>query len=107
VYRYYTGQTWARQATLRFQNNVQFVFVEPRGTHRLPAINNLDLRWEKTIPVRGLRLGVSADVFNVTNQGVPNSDSTFPNPINFSSGPSFGVPGVCVDPRLLLLGGGT
>jgi hypothetical protein len=104
VYRYYSGQTWARRATLRYEDHVKFVFVEPRGSRRLPPINNLDLRIEKSVRFRNVRLGLSADVFNATNQGVPNSDSTFPNPINFHSGPSFGVPGAWVDPRLLRVG---
>ena len=104
VYRYYSGQTWARRATLRYEGHVKNVFVEPRGSHRLPPINNIDLRIEKNARFRGVRLGLAADIFNVTNQGVPNSDSTFPNPINFNSGTSFGVPGAWVDPRLLRVG---
>ena len=104
VYRYTSGQTWARRATIRNLNQgFSRIWMEPRGSRRLPAINNLDLRVEKLVALgRSLRLSISADVFNVTNQGVPNSDVSFP--VNVDSGPFLGVPTAWVDPRLLRLG---
>ena len=104
VYRYTSGQTWARRATFRNLNQgFSQIWMEPRGSRRLPAINNLDLRMEKLVALgRSLRLGISADVFNVTNQGVPNSDVSFP--VSVDSGPFLGVPTAWVDPRLLRLG---
>ena len=49
------------------------VRIEPRGTRRVDASNVLDVRVEKTLPLRRARrtLGIYADVFNVTNRGVP------------------------------------
>ena len=104
VYRHTSGQTWARRATIRDLNQgSERIWMEPRGSRRLPAINNLDLRVEKQISVgRSLRMGISADVFNVTNQSVPNSDVSFP--VSVDSGPFLGVPTAWVDPRLLRVG---
>ena len=107
VYRYTTGRTWARRATIRNLGTFtsDSILVEQRGSRRLPAINNVDVRVEKLIPVNNaLRVGVAADIFNVTNQGVHNSSSGFPAPIIADSGPNFGVPGAWVDPRLLRIG---
>ena len=104
VYRYTSGQTWARRATIRDLNQgFSRIWMEPRGSRRLPAINNLDLRVEKLVALGpSLRLGISAELFNVTNQGVPNSDVSFP--VSVDSGPFLGVPTAWVDPRLLRLG---
>jgi hypothetical protein len=71
--------------------------VEPRGTRRLPAINQLDLRVEKTLRIRGTMLGAYVDVFNVSNQGVPESE--WPDVVNSVSGPNFGVPSLWRAPR--------
>jgi len=55
--------------------DTELVWVEPRGTRRLPAIKQIDLRVEKRFSLgRSRQLGISGDVFNLTNQGVPNSD---------------------------------
>ena len=103
IYRYTSGQAWARRAFMVFGGGGDAIKVEPRGSRRLPAINNLDLRIEKLIPVgRSARLGVSADLFNVTNQAVPNSDVDFP--VNVFSGPNLGDPWSWRDPRLLRIG---
>lgn len=66
------------------------------------AINNLDLRVEKIVS-RGSRrrLAVSADVFNVSNQEVPDSD--FGTPVFTGSGPNLGLPLVWRAPRQLCL----
>ncbi len=92
VYRYTTGAAWGRTfvATGLGQRSAS-ILAEPRGTRRVDAINNLDLRLEKTVPMGGSRrLGVYVDVFNVWNQGVPDSDWVVP--VNTSSGSSLGVP---------------
>jgi len=103
VYRYTSGQTWARRAVFRgLTQSFDYIWTEPRGSRRLPAINKLDLRVEKLFPVRRfLRLGLSAEVFNVTNQGVPNSDLFAP--IQVFSGPTLGEPLAWIDPRLVRL----
>ena len=99
VYVYRTGSTWERWA---FVGNPDGFFVfraEPRGSRRIPATNNLDLRIEKTFPLhRGSgTLGVFADVFNVANHGAASSFAIF-------SGSNFCQPNGWVDPRILRLG---
>ena len=65
-----------------------------RGTRRTDAGKELDLRIEKTFPLgsSGPTLGVYADVFNITNQGVPLalqvvevSGGTFGQPLQWAS----------------------
>jgi hypothetical protein len=104
VYRYTTGQAWGRTTNVAgFAQGTQRIRIEPMGTRRADAINRLDLRIEKHISVpRVGRLGLFADIFNVWNQGVPNSNVT--NTINDLSGPRFGEPIAWVDPRMLRAG---
>ncbi|MGE0816287.1 MAG: carboxypeptidase regulatory-like domain-containing protein [Vicinamibacterales bacterium] len=91
VYRYLTGGAWGRvfMATGLPQGN-EAIRVEPRGTRRLPAINQLDLHLEKAVSVRGRVLSSFVDVFNVSNQGVPDSESG--DVVIANSGPNLGVP---------------
>jgi hypothetical protein len=105
VYRYSTGQAWGRTATVTgLTQGQRRIRVEPAGTRRAPAIDRLDLRVEKTIQLRqrGSSIGIFADVFNVWNQGVPNSDADMA--IVDLSGARFGEPNTWVDPRMLRLG---
>jgi hypothetical protein len=104
VYRYTTGQAWGRQVFFAGLPSFERVRIEPVGTRRAPAINTADLRVEKMmrLPRSGGTLGVFADVFNVNNQGVPDSDVT--NAINDVSGPNFGVPNAWRSPRMLRVG---
>ena len=105
VYRYMTGQAWGRTAQVTgFAQGSQRIRIEPQGTRRADAINRLDFRLEKTLPFRrySATLGLFADVFNVWNQGVANSDVT--EAIFSNSGPRFGEPAVWVDPRMLRVG---
>jgi hypothetical protein len=103
VYRYLTGGAWGRAffATGLAQGG-EMIRVEPRGTRRLPAINQLDLHIEKTLRLRGRVLRGYADVFNVWNQGVP--DSEWPDPVNSNSGPNLGVPFLWRQPRQVRIG---
>jgi hypothetical protein len=104
IYRYMTGQAWGRGAMVTgFAQGTQTIRIEPQGTRRLDAINRLDVRVEKTSPVPRLgTVGLFIDVFNVCNQGVPNSDVT--NAVNGASGPRLGEPTAWVDPRMLRVG---
>jgi hypothetical protein len=103
VYRYMTGQAWSRTAVVTgFAQGTQRIRIDPQGTERLPAINRLDIRVEKTLSIHSSTLGLFADVFNVWNQGVPNSDVT--EAVMSNSGPRFGQPNAWVDPRMLRLG---
>jgi hypothetical protein len=98
VYRYTTGGAWGRVfLATGLPQGSEAIRVEPRGTRRLPAINQLDLRVEKTLRIRGTMLGAYVDVFNVSNQGVPESE--WPDVVNSVSGPNFGVPSLWRAPR--------
>ena len=103
VYRYLTGGAWGRTffATGLAQGS-ENIRAERRGTRRLPAINQLDLHIEKTVRLRGSILGGYVDVFNLWNQGVP--DSEWPDAVNSNSGPNFGVPFVWRQPRQARIG---
>ncbi|MGQ0736829.1 MAG: hypothetical protein ACT4QD_24650 [Acidobacteriota bacterium] len=105
VYRYTTGQGWGRVAFITgLPQGGQQVRIEPTGTRRAPAINRLDVRLEKTTRLPGTAgtIGLFFDVFNLFNQGVPDSDVT--NPIVQNSGARFGQPVAWVDPRMLRVG---
>jgi outer membrane receptor protein involved in Fe transport len=81
-YTYFTGDSWTRRSNVLLVDDgaggferydfstVPFrYFTEPRGSRRLEATNNLDLRaaWQREIGP-GL-FGLAVDVFNVFNQG--------------------------------------
>lgn len=104
VYQAHTGSAWGRATQLAGLQFVTFgVRVEPRGTRRTPALNALDLRLEKTFSIpRTGRAGVFADVFNVTNQGIPDPNAR--RPVIELSGPSFGQPQFWLPPRTLRAG---
>jgi hypothetical protein len=103
VYRYLTGGAWGRTfvATGLAQGG-EAIRAEPRGTRRLPAINQLDLHLEKTLRLRGRTISGYADVFNVSNQGAP--DSEWPDVVTSNSGPNLGVPFLWRQPRQVRLG---
>lgn len=105
IYRYVTGASWGRRATIRgLSQGSQTVRIEPIGTRRADAINNLDLRVEKTfnLAAAGRTVGLFVDVFNVNNQGVNNSESRLF--VIDSSGTTFGDPSRWIDPRTLRAG---
>jgi outer membrane receptor protein involved in Fe transport len=99
-YTYYTGDTWTPSTTCLLQSDGschQFpqgtvrYFAEPRGSRRLPAWNEVDLRAEYLLPFSSDRARLFLDVFNATNQGVATAVSTregsssFGNPSTYSS----------------------
>lgn len=96
-YRYSSGGAWGRTATIvgLAQGN-QAVRIEPRGTRRIEATSQLDARLEKTFRLRasGSTVGIYADVFNLTNQGVPLT-------VQEGSGATFGQPLAWTTPRTL------
>jgi hypothetical protein len=105
VYRYMTGATWGRTfPALGLTQGFESILVEPRGTHRVEAVNNLDLRVEAAVRLGARRhFSVFGDVFNVTNQGAPDSD--WVTPVFTMSGPSLGLPTVWRQPRQLRVSG--
>jgi Carboxypeptidase regulatory-like domain len=103
VFQYHTGLAWARSASLPNIQATYLVRMEPRGSRRTDALNQLDWRLEKTFDVGSMkRLGVFADVFNVTNQGIPDPSKLFA--VEFRSGTAFGQPLNWVAPRTLRAG---
>jgi hypothetical protein len=101
VYRFQSGRTWARSVTsFGAATQAGRVYVEPRGTRELDAVNTLDLRIEKTWkPSQKVgTLGLFVDLFNAWNQGVALR-------ITNISGPNFGVPVQWLDPRTVRIGG--
>ena len=105
VYRYITGAAWGRRATIRdLDQGSESVRIEPRGTRRVDALNNVDLRVEKTFVFgqQSRTAGLFVDVFNVNNQGIP--DSTISRPITDTSGSPFGDPRGWINPRLVRVG---
>ena len=105
VYQYITGAAWGRRAGIRgLDQGTETVRIEPRGTRRVDALNNFDFRAEKTFVFgrQSRSAGVFLDIFNVNNQGIP--DSTSSRPYTDTSGAHFGEPRVWIDPRLLRLG---
>jgi len=101
VYKYQSGRYWARSAAGRgfgAATEIGQIFVEPRATRQLGAVNTLDLRIEKTWnPATAWRIGGFADAFNLWNQGV--ALRVYP-----VSGPSLGVPIQWLDPRTVRAG---
>ena len=101
VFQYHTGSAWGR--VVRFTNIQPVTFgvrIEPRGTRRTAALRTLDLRLEKTISIaHARRVGLFADVFNATNQGIP--DPSMRRPVIEFSGPTFGQPQFWLAPRTL------
>ena len=101
VYRYMSGAAWGRTfPALGLAQGFETILAEPRGTRRVEAVNNLDLRVETTLRLGGGRhLSVFGDVFNVTNQGAPDSD--WVAAVVTMSGPSLGLPTAWRHPRQL------
>jgi hypothetical protein len=104
VYRYLTGGAWGRTFSARnLAQGPEAIRAEPRDTNRLPAINQLDLHVEKSLRLGSQTLGLFADVFNVWNQGVPDSEWGGEAVIS-ASGPNLGVPTLWRAPRQVRLG---
>jgi outer membrane receptor protein involved in Fe transport len=105
IYRYITGAAWGRRVGIRdLDQGSETVRIEERGTRRVDALNNFDFRVEKTFVFgrQSRSAGVFVDIFNVNNQGIPDSEDE--QPITDTSGSDFGKPLVWIDPRLVRLG---
>ena len=76
--------------------------IEPRGTRRLEGASILDLRLEKTFPLRGSSrsLGIYIDVLNLANSGVPLGMT-----IDERSGETYGEPISWATPRTVRIAG--
>ena len=78
------------------QGSVRY-FAEQRGSRRLPAKNELDLRAEWRRKIQQGELGLMLDVFNVTNQGRATE-------VEDRTGPNLGEPQTFNSPRNFRLG---
>jgi hypothetical protein len=105
IYRYITGAAWGRQTGIRdLDQGSETVRIEERGTRRVDALNNFDFRVEKTFAFgqQSRTAGVFIDIFNVNNQGIPDSEDR--RPVTELSGSDFGQPRTWIDGRLVRLG---
>jgi outer membrane receptor protein involved in Fe transport len=105
-YTYFSGDTWTPltpcvlgtadsdpdtgchifpQGTVRY-------FAFPRGSKRLPAYNEIDLRADWQIPLGPGTASLVFDVFNLTNQGVATAVSTRVTAANYSQPTTFTAP---------------
>ncbi|MEO8503646.1 MAG: TonB-dependent receptor [Acidobacteriota bacterium] len=111
-FTYYSGDTWNPRTTCLLmppdedgvrschdfpQGSVRY-FAETRGSRRLPAARQLDLRVEWTHALGGGQLGLVLDAFNLTNQG---RATVVEDRVNNAA---FGQPSSFNSPRQLRLG---
>jgi hypothetical protein len=115
-YRYFSGQTYAAEGLAseylidpdgspndpnnlaRFNQGRVRYFVDERGSKRLDATNNLNMRAEKFFSFeKGSRLGLFADIFNVFNKGEDTA-------VNVRYGRRFGDTVAFSSPRVTRLG---
>ncbi|HXU44534.1 MAG TPA: TonB-dependent receptor [Thermoanaerobaculia bacterium] len=100
-YTYLTGRAYTRRSScllanendtscIRFSQGTFRYFAEERGSRRLPARNEIDLRAEWQPKLGRGRVGVILDVFNATNQGRATSvedrdGASFDQPLTFNA----------------------
>jgi outer membrane receptor protein involved in Fe transport len=92
-----SGDPWARTFEFTGGKNVSSVVarVEPLGARRLPNINLMDVRLQKSLSMgRTRRLELRANVFNLLNTNVATTVSNL-------SGPNFGLVLARVLPRIV------
>lgn len=78
-YSYLSGEYWTPTVQIRglYQNGRPYVYMEPRGSEKLPSRNTVDLRLAKLFKVgRGITLNVFVDAFNVFNSDTVTSVNT-------------------------------
>jgi hypothetical protein len=114
-YTYFSGDTWTPRSDCLLTDDGNGVvgdgvlachdfpqgpvryFAEPRGTHRLAARNEVDLRIEWQRRFGSAQLSVIADIFNLTNQ-------TRATEVETSADQELGQPAAVNFPRNLRLG---
>ena len=98
-FQYLTGTPWAATRTVRLPQGPRSVFIEPRGSRRLPAQTLLDLRLWKVFCFEGnQRVELLVDVLNVFNETATEQVWS----TNFFS-PNFDVPIAPIKPRRAFL----
>ncbi|MCK7499660.1 MAG: hypothetical protein MZW92_61610 [Comamonadaceae bacterium] len=104
VYTYNSGRTWTKTTTLTEvdQATKPYLLLEPSGSTRMKANNNLDFRLEKTFAFGGTRFSLMLDIFNVLNQAIPwGQYGTY---VQVFYGDDMGLPLYVCDPRVFRLG---
>jgi hypothetical protein len=97
-----SGQPWARTVNFAAPAGQPIPTIvlrtEPIGARRLPDINLLHMRIEKSLHLsQGRKLALRLNIFNVTNINTEQS-------ITQLSGVNFGRPGGVLPPRIAELG---
>ena len=75
-------------------------FAEPLGGHGYPTLTNLDLRLEKEFRIKGIRMSVFGDAFNIFNDNAVTVVRTISNRTSYE----FQDPRTIVPPRIFQLG---
>lgn len=69
AFYYETGGTFTRVQSVRLNERRVDVFVEPRGSHRLDSLMQLDVRLAREFRAGGgRRVGIAAEAFNALNR---------------------------------------
>jgi hypothetical protein len=95
-----SGDAWARQVSFTGGQTIPQIRlrVEPIGTRRLPNLNIMNLRVQKSFFVRNNhKVGLQANVYNVLNINEPLGVTPL-------SGPNFDIPTSITPPRIAEMG---
>jgi hypothetical protein len=83
-FTFQSGWNWTRYVLATTVPQNPQVYIEPRGSQRLPAQINVDLRLEKVFAfTERYRLGLIFDAFNIINRGVQNQVEARVNSASF------------------------
>ena len=98
--QYFSGKPWAETTQVSLTQGDQRIFLETRGSRRLPSQSLLDLRVSRTIALnRAGRIELLVDVLNALNDSAAESIATD----NYFSS-TFGQPTLFMDPRRAMFG---
>lgn len=87
VVRHQSGDPFGRTVVVRMNYGNQVVQVEPESSNRVSNVTLFDLRFEKGVSVKSLRLSGFLDVFNLLNSNAEqdinqSAGSTYLRPLN-------------------------
>lgn len=97
VVRHQSGDPFGRIVVVRMNYGNQLVQVEPESSNRVSNVTLFDLRFEKGVSVKALRLSGFLDVFNIANTNAEQD-------INQSSGATYLRPLNILSPRVARIG---
>ncbi len=105
-YQFISGTPYTRTARVAVVNSQPVtIFAEPRGSHRLDPIHELNMRVEKEFRLGPARLSGILDVFNLLNIDTPVDvrTRTVGDPSTAAASNRFGAPLDLFDPRTVRL----